>query len=184
MGTSSPVSAPEREFDADAIKDWVVARAKPLSIGAGAVVVRAGHPGVDTAGRPVIAVPDPLVALARTAAFFSNNQAPLSSRTVRFISGIHFPPGIAFTPNAALYGIENTNRHHARRPTHPCAAFGIIPNCADCSRNVSAMAIVVALQWSVANKVIASGIVDKSVAVVVHTVRGFIAALGIEPVFA
>src|SRR5579872_4892751 len=27
------------------------------------------------------------VALARTAAFFSNSQAPLSSRTVRFISG-------------------------------------------------------------------------------------------------
>lgn len=50
------------------------------------------------------------VALARTGAFFSNDQAPLSSRTVRFISGIHFPPGIAFTPNAALYGIENTNR--------------------------------------------------------------------------
>lgn len=50
------------------------------------------------------------VGLARTAAFFSNDQAPLSSRTVRFISGIHFPPGIAFTPNAALYGIENTNR--------------------------------------------------------------------------
>ncbi len=50
------------------------------------------------------------VALARTASFFSNSQAPLSSRTVRFISGIHFPPGIAFTGNAALYGIENTNR--------------------------------------------------------------------------
>lgn len=50
------------------------------------------------------------VALARTAGFFSNNQAPLSSRTVRFISGIHFPPGIPFTGNAALYGIENTNR--------------------------------------------------------------------------
>jgi uncharacterized protein GlcG (DUF336 family) len=49
------------------------------------------------------------VALARTASFFSNDEAPLSSRTVRFISGIHFPPGIAFTPNAALYGIENTN---------------------------------------------------------------------------
>lgn len=53
---------------------------------------------------------DLAVALARTGAFFSNDQAPLSSRTVRFISGIHFPPGIAFTPNAALYGIENTNR--------------------------------------------------------------------------
>lgn len=53
---------------------------------------------------------DLAVALARTGAFFSNDQAPLSSRTVRFISGIHFPPGISFTPNAALYGIENTNR--------------------------------------------------------------------------
>jgi len=50
------------------------------------------------------------VALARTASFFSNNQAPLSSRTVRFISGVHFPPGISFTPSSALYGIENTNR--------------------------------------------------------------------------
>lgn len=50
------------------------------------------------------------VALARTAAFFSNNQAPLSSRTVRYISGIHFPPGVANTASAALYGIENTNR--------------------------------------------------------------------------
>jgi uncharacterized protein GlcG (DUF336 family) len=50
------------------------------------------------------------VALARTTSFFSNNQAPLSSRTVRFISGIHFPPGINFTANAPLYGIENTNR--------------------------------------------------------------------------
>src|SRR5580704_6538736 len=50
------------------------------------------------------------VALARTAGFFSNDQAPLSSRTVRYISGIHFPPGINFTANAPLYGIENTNR--------------------------------------------------------------------------
>jgi uncharacterized protein GlcG (DUF336 family) len=50
------------------------------------------------------------VALARTAAYFSNNQAPLSSRTVRFISGIHFPPGVAGAGNADLYGIENTNR--------------------------------------------------------------------------
>jgi uncharacterized protein GlcG (DUF336 family) len=50
------------------------------------------------------------VSLARTAAFFSNDQAPLSSRTVRFVSGIHFPPGVSNAPNAALYGIENTNR--------------------------------------------------------------------------
>ena len=50
------------------------------------------------------------VGLARTAGFFSNAQAPISSRTVRFISGVHFPPGVSFTGNAALYGIENTNR--------------------------------------------------------------------------
>ncbi len=48
--------------------------------------------------------------LARSGAFFSNDQAPLSSRTVRYLSGIHFPPGVRRTPNAALYGIENTNR--------------------------------------------------------------------------
>ena len=50
------------------------------------------------------------VSLARTGAFFSNDQAPLSSRTVRFISGVHFPPAVANTASAALYGIENTNR--------------------------------------------------------------------------
>jgi uncharacterized protein GlcG (DUF336 family) len=53
---------------------------------------------------------DLAIALARTGAFFSNNQAPLTSRTVRFISGIHFPPGVRNAANAALYGIENTNR--------------------------------------------------------------------------
>ena len=74
---------------------------------------------VDRAGRPLIIMRKPgvtdandelAVGVARTAAFFSHNQAPLSSRTVRFISGIHFPPGITNTASAALYGIENTNR--------------------------------------------------------------------------
>jgi uncharacterized protein GlcG (DUF336 family) len=55
-------------------------------------------------------VNDLAVALARTAAYFSNDQAPLSTRTVRFISGIHFPPGVSDAPPADLYGIENTNR--------------------------------------------------------------------------
>jgi len=60
-------------------------------------------------GRPVNPR-DQAIGLARTGAFFSNDQAPLSSRTVRFISGIHFPPGVENKPPAALYGIENTNR--------------------------------------------------------------------------
>jgi uncharacterized protein GlcG (DUF336 family) len=54
--------------------------------------------------------PDIAVTLARTGAMFANDQAPLSSRTVRFISGIHYPPGLRNTANAPLYGIENTNR--------------------------------------------------------------------------
>ena len=53
---------------------------------------------------------DVAIGLARTAAFFSNDQAPLSSRTVRFISGKNFPPTIFYTSNGPLYGIENTNR--------------------------------------------------------------------------
>lgn len=53
---------------------------------------------------------DQAAGVARTAAFFSHDMAPLSSRTVRFISGIHFPPGVNNTASAALYGIENTNR--------------------------------------------------------------------------
>lgn len=63
--------------------------------------------------RNVLADPandDVAVGLARSAAFFSNDQAPLSSRTLRFISGVHFPSGVRRTPSAALYGIENTNR--------------------------------------------------------------------------
>ena len=74
---------------------------------------------VDRLGNPLVLLRKPragglgddlALGLARAAAWFSNDQAPLSSRTVRFLSGIHFPPGIARTPNAALYGIENSNR--------------------------------------------------------------------------
>lgn len=50
------------------------------------------------------------IALARTTSFFSNDQAPLTSRTVRFISASHFPMGIMYTESGPLYGIENTNR--------------------------------------------------------------------------
>lgn len=92
---------------------------------------------------------DGAVAKARTAAWFSSNSAPLTSRTVQFVSqttiterevnsnpnveqddpnstlygpgfvapigiGGHFPPNVAFTPHAALFAIEHTNRDRAR----------------------------------------------------------------------
>src|SRR6266550_2938542 len=76
-----------------------------------AVFQNAGAPTTSTGNFGVTVDSKELaVALARTAAFFSNNQAPLSTRTVRFISGIHFPPGVRNAPNGDLYGIENTNR--------------------------------------------------------------------------
>ncbi len=76
-----------------------------------AVVDRAGTIlGIYARSRVEPNTADIAVSLARTTAYFSNDQAPLSSRTVRFISGIHFPPGVRNTPNAALYGVENINR--------------------------------------------------------------------------
>ncbi|HZP22953.1 MAG TPA: heme-binding protein [Terriglobales bacterium] len=80
----------------------------------GRILAVYASPGAPTMGHGNFSALQPAdelaVALARTGAFFSNDQAPLSSRTVRYISGIHFPPGVAGTENAALYGIENTNR--------------------------------------------------------------------------
>ena len=64
----------------------------------------AGNFGIQTSTNDIA------IGLARTGAFFSNDQAPLPSRTVRFISGVHFPPGVSNASNADLYGIENTNR--------------------------------------------------------------------------
>jgi uncharacterized protein GlcG (DUF336 family) len=76
-----------------------------------AVFENAGAPTTSTGNFGVVVDSQELaVALARTAALFSNDQAPLSSRTVRFISGIHFPPGVENAPNGDLYSIENSNR--------------------------------------------------------------------------
>ena len=63
-------------------------------------------------------------------AYFSNDQAPLSSRTVRFISGIHFPPGrrrtrrtprstASRTSTAAATSTRRATRSSTRRSTDP-----------------------------------------------------------------
>src|SRR5688500_18069867 len=60
-----------------------------------AVFRKPGAPATATGNfRATVDANELAVALARTASYFSNDQAPLSSRTVRFISGVHFPPGI------------------------------------------------------------------------------------------
>jgi uncharacterized protein GlcG (DUF336 family) len=110
LGNATPASfTPLSTADVDAI-----VKAADASAGGGASIAV-----VDRAGR-VLALfhqnnadpnnDDLAVGVARTAAFFSHNMAPLSSRTVRFISGVHFPAGVTNAPSAALYGIENTNR--------------------------------------------------------------------------
>lgn len=108
-------SGPFASLSASEVDAIVRAAARSLDVNTLTIAV------VDRAGRPLAifrkagvaasaANDDLAVGVARTAAFFSHNMAPLSSRTVRFISGVHFPPGITNTASAALYGIENTNR--------------------------------------------------------------------------
>ncbi len=110
LGNATPAPfAPLSAADVDAI-----VKAADAAAGGGASIAV-----VDRAGR-VLALfhqnnanpnnDDLAIGVARTAAFFSHNMAPLSSRTVRFISGVHFPAGVTNAPPAALYGIENTNR--------------------------------------------------------------------------
>ena len=67
-------------------------------------------PATETPTDSDCAVVNRAVQLARTAAFFSADQTPLMSGSVRFLSDVHFPPGIRNTAAAALFGIENTNR--------------------------------------------------------------------------
>ena len=108
-----PAGGPAQILTADDVLAVIRTAAQALSDDtmAVAVVDRAGTIlGVYRRPQADARTPDIAVSLARTTAYFSNDQAPLSSRTVRFISGIHFPPGIANQPNAALYGVENINR--------------------------------------------------------------------------
>ena len=57
-----------------------------------------------------IDAPDLAVGLARATAFFSIDQAPLSTRSLRFLGEIHFPPGVMNQGNGDLYSIESSNR--------------------------------------------------------------------------
>ena len=83
-----------------------------------AVFENSGAPATSTGNFGAVVNSQELaVGLARTAAMFSNDQAPLSSRTVRFISGIHFPPGVENAPNGDLYSIENSNRGYPLNTT-------------------------------------------------------------------
>jgi len=121
MPFTPPASAPN--LSASQVQSLVVAAAEAANVDTMVIVVsdRAGRvlavyrkpsAPATTAGNFGVAVDtnELAVSLARTAAFFSNDQAPISSRSVRFLSGIHFPPGVAGSSNAPLYAIESSNR--------------------------------------------------------------------------
>jgi uncharacterized protein GlcG (DUF336 family) len=106
-GTVSAAALSAAEVDA-IVRAAAGALSGPATI---AVVDRTGLPlAVYRKAGAVPSDDDQAIGVARAAALFSNNQAPLSSRTVRSISGVHFPPGVKNAPVAALYGIEQTNR--------------------------------------------------------------------------
>ena len=111
LGDAGPEPFPP--LSADDVRDIVQAAAAALSNDTATIAV------VDRTGRPLAVYRQPgfvpanddlALGVARTAAFFSNSQAPLSSRTVRFISQVHFPPGLTNAASGALYGIEQSNR--------------------------------------------------------------------------
>lgn len=76
-----------------------------------AVVDRAGRPlAIYRKGQATDSDVEDALSVARTSALFSNNQAPLSSRTIDSISQDHFPAGIPNQAAGDLYGIQHTNR--------------------------------------------------------------------------
>jgi len=108
-----PALAPAPPLTAAEVSTAVDAAAMALAGDGIAIAVcdRAGRPlAVFSRALATAAARDEALGLARTGALFSNDQAPLSSRTVAYISAPHFPPGIANTAAGALFGIENTNR--------------------------------------------------------------------------
>ena len=111
IGSGAP--EPFSSLSAAEVQAIVNAAASALNVNTATIAV------VDRTGRALAVFRQPnanpanddlALAVARTPAFFSNSQAPLSSRTVRFISGVHFPSGLLNTGGAALYGIEQSQR--------------------------------------------------------------------------
>lgn len=111
-----PEGGKDVEFNSlskDEVRKLVLAAAAALNSKTATIGV------VDRTGRPLAVFRQPnapatnddrALEVARTAAFFSNSQAPLSSRTVRFLSQVHFPPGVVNASVGALYGIEQAER--------------------------------------------------------------------------
>jgi uncharacterized protein GlcG (DUF336 family) len=76
-----------------------------------AIYKKANAPLTATANFGMVEPSDQVaVSLALSTAFFSNDTAPLSTRTIRFASASQFPPASSFNPSGPFYGIENTNQ--------------------------------------------------------------------------
>lgn len=135
--------------------------ATPSNDGIIAIVDRSGRilgvkvedgvdPGILNNTANLVFAIDGAVAIARTGAMFGNMNAPLTSRTIQYISqstitqreiesnpsitdpasvlrgpgtvaplgiGNHFPPGVPFTPQVDLFGIEYSNRDTSYHPS-------------------------------------------------------------------
>ena len=87
-----------------------------------AVVDRGGRIlGVYARSAPMRSRPTPRSPPLARRRNFSNANAPLSSRTVRFISGIHFPPGV---PNTAERRAVRHREHESRLPARCARTLG------------------------------------------------------------
>ncbi|MFY9344763.1 MAG: heme-binding protein [Planctomycetota bacterium] len=154
--TSAPVTplfgtvVPLTDADVQVILARVLAATNRTDVHVG-VVDRTGLAlGVLNTGAAFDSNDNIALSLARTTAFFSNSQAPLSSRTVETLGTFHFPPtfadtfealapavaftsprrtttGIAGTPQGPLWQINSTNRgaNIATAATEPDTLFNI-----------------------------------------------------------
>jgi uncharacterized protein GlcG (DUF336 family) len=105
---ADPIQLSAAEVQTLALNAASVAAGNGMAV---AIVDRAGNPlAIYTRPSATNDAVEKALSLARTGAFFSNQQTPLSSRTVRSISRVNFPEGIPNQPSGPLYGIENSNR--------------------------------------------------------------------------
>ena len=113
------VGSQDADFPLNAAEVGALVRATAEAVdspGLAAAIVDRGGRILAIYARPAASplAPDTAVTIARAAAMFSNGDAPLSARTVRYISGVHFPPGVPNTPNAALAATLRTEYQAGR----------------------------------------------------------------------
>jgi tetratricopeptide (TPR) repeat protein len=99
MGTSTPASRPDSEWDAEALKDWVVSRSKPLMIGGAVVLVAIAAVAFSRSSAQRKNARAESALMTGQSAFYSGNTAQAKTDLGSVISRY---PGTASSTQAAM----------------------------------------------------------------------------------